>query len=189
MHINLSLYEEEKNLFEKGDPKAFSFMSGIMRRMREVTSFANPIVSSYERLGQFEAPSSISWSHHNRSTLVRIPYAQGNDSRMEVRSPDPAANPYLLISLLLSAGFEGVADSLKPDKEAEGDMISSNESEHLPATLAEALEETERSSFVSSVIPEKIIKGYLEEKKREAEEYEKSGRSHEYLIKRYFRFV
>lgn len=189
LHINLSLYEEEKNLFEKGDPKAFSFMSGIMRRMREITSFANPIVSSYERLGQFEAPSSISWSHHNRSTLVRIPYAQGNDSRMEVRSPDPAANPYLLISLLLSAGFEGVADSLKPDKEAEGDMISSNESEHLPATLVEALEETERSSFVSSVIPEKIIKGYLEEKKREAEEYEKSGRSHEYLIKRYFRFV
>lgn len=189
LHINLSLYEEEKNLFEKNDPKAFSFMSGIMRRMREITSFANPIVSSYERLGQFEAPSSISWSHHNRSTLVRIPYAQGNDSRMEVRSPDPAANPYLLISLLLSAGFEGVADSLNPDKEAEGDMTSSNEAKKLPATLIEALEETERSSFISSVIPEKIIRGYLEEKKREAEEYEKSSRSHEYLIKRYFRFV
>ena len=69
----LSLYEDAENLFENEDPKAMSFMSGILRRMKEITPFANPLVSSYERLGQFEAPSTVSWSHQNRSTLVRIP--------------------------------------------------------------------------------------------------------------------
>ena len=189
LHVNLSLFENEENLFEKDDPKAMSFMAGILRRMKEITAFANPLPSSYERLGQFEAPSTVSWSHQNRSTLVRIPYAEGRDSRMEVRSPDPSSNPYLLISLLLSAGFEGIEDGIQPEEETAGDAISQPCLERLPDRLSEALREARRSTFVKSVIPGRIVEGYLDGKGREVEEYEKNGSNHGYLIKRYFRFI
>ena len=189
LHINLSLYENNENLFGNEDPKAMSFMAGILRRMKEITAFANPLSSSYERLGQFEAPSTVSWSHQNRSTLVRIPYAEGHDCRMEVRSPDPAANPYLLISLLLSAGFEGIADKLEAEPEAAGDMLSSPLPERLPENLFEAVEEAAGSSFVSRVIPGRIVDGYLEDRAAEAAEYERSGSDHSYLIRRYFRLI
>ncbi len=189
LHINLSLYEGGTNLFGKEDAKAMSFMAGILRRMREITSFSNPLASSYERLGRLEAPSTVSWSHQNRSTLVRLPYAEGHDCRMEVRSPDPAANPYLLISLLLSAGFEGIADRLEPEPEAAGDMLSSPLSERLPQSLSEAVEESRKSDFVHSIIPRRIADGYLDDRASEAAEYENSGRKHDYLISRYFRFI
>ena len=189
LHINLSLYEGGTNLFGKEDAKAMSFMAGILRRMREITSFSNPLASSYERLGRFEAPSTVSWSHQNRSTLVRLPYAEGHDCRMEVRSPDPAANPYLLISLLLSAGFEGISDRLEPEPEAAGDMLSSPLSERLPQSLSEAVEESRKSDFIHSVIPRRIADGYLDDRASEAAGYESSGRKHEYLISRYFRFI
>ena len=189
LHINLSLYENNENLFEGKDRKAMSFMAGILRRMKEITAFANPLVSSYERLGQFEAPATVSWSHQNRSTLVRIPYAEGHDCRMEVRSPDPAANPYLLISLLLSAGFEGIADSLEPEPEATGDMLSSPLSERLPHNLSEAVGETRMSRFVHQVIPERIVERYLEDREAEAAEYKRNGECHDYLIRRYFRLI
>ena len=188
LHINLSLYENSNNLFEKGDAKAMSFMAGILRRMNEISSFANPLVSSYERLGQFEAPSTVSWSHQNRSTLVRIPYAQGHDCRMEVRSPDPSANPYFLISLLLSAGFEGIRDCLEPESEVHEDMLCVPFSKKLPSSLYEAVSLSDKSSFVRKVIADRIVDSYLEDRKAEAEEYEKSGNSHDWLISRYFRF-
>lgn len=189
LHINLSLYENDENLFEKNDRKAMSFMAGILRRMKEITVFSNPLVSSYERLGHFEAPSTISWSHQNRSTLVRIPYAEGHDCRMELRSPDPSVNPYFLISLLLSAGFEGIDDSLVAPEEAVGDMISTRASESLPSSLSEAVELARRSDFVAKVISEKILKEYLDDRATEVGEYEKSGKGHDYLISRYFRFI
>ena len=189
LHINLSLYDKNENLFEKKDAKAMSFMAGILRRMKEITSFANPLASSYERLGQFEAPSTVSWSFQNRSTLIRIPYAEGYDCRMEVRSPDPAANPYLLISLLLSAGFEGIADGIESEPEAAGDMLSSPFSERLPLSLSEAVEVTRKSSFVYQVIPEKIVEEYLEDRSAEVSDYETNGRSHDSQIRRHFRFI
>ncbi|MBO8436405.1 MAG: glutamine synthetase [Spirochaetes bacterium] len=189
LHINLSLYENGENLFEKEEAKAMSFMAGILRRMKEITVFSNPLVSSYERFGQFEAPSTVSWSHQNRSTLVRIPYAEGSESRMEVRSPDPAANPYLLISLLLSAGFEGIAERQVAFAEATGDMLSSPLSERLPKNLSEAVEEARRSEFIRSVIPERIVSTFLSDRAEDAEECEKEGRSHEALLRRYFRFI
>ena len=189
LHINLSLYEKDRNLFSTEDAKAYSFMAGILRRMNEITAFSNPLVSSYERFGRFEAPSNISWSHQNRSTLVRIPYAEGHDCRMEVRIPDPAANPYLLISLLLSAGFEGIADELEPEPEAAGDMLSSPLPGRLPSSLSEAVMEAEKSDFIHAVIPQRISKAFLEDRKAEAEEFERNGNDYEYMIRRYFPFI
>ncbi|HIW35781.1 MAG TPA: glutamine synthetase family protein [Candidatus Treponema faecavium] len=189
LHIKLSLYEDNENLFEKQDSKAMSFMAGVLRRMREMTAFANPLVSSYERFGQFEAPSAVSWSHQNRSTLVRIPYAEGHDCRMEVRSPDPAANPYLLISLLISAGMSGIADGLAAEPEATGDVHSFPPSKRLPASLAEALAEAGRSGFVRQVIPERIVNGYVEDRAAEIAEYDASGADHDCLFRRYLRII
>ena len=108
---------------------------------------------------------------------------------MEVRSPDPSSNPYLLISLLLSAGFEGIEDGIQPEEETAGDAISQPCLERLPESLSEALGEARRSTFVKSVIPGRIVEGYLDGKGREVEEYEKNGSNHGYLIKRYFRFI
>lgn len=189
LHINLSLYENNENLFEKEDPKAMSFMAGILRRMNEITAFANPLVSSYERFGYFEAPSSVSWSHQNRSTLVRIPYAEGNDCRMEVRSPDPSSNPYLLISLLLSAGFEGIADGAVPQIEASGDMISLSSGVKLPSSLAAAVDAAGKSSFIRSVIPPGIVEGYLEDRQAEADEYGQELSDYDSMIRRFLRFI
>lgn len=189
LHINLSLYEDNENLFEKEDPKAMSFMAGILRRMNEITAFANPLVSSYERFGHFEAPSSVSWSHQNRSTLVRIPHAEGNDCRMEVRSPDPSSNPYLLISLLLSAGFEGIADGAVPQIEAAGDMISLSSGQKLPASLAAAVDAAGKSSFVRSVIPPGIVDAYLEDRQAAADEYGKDLSEYDSMIRRFLRFI
>lgn len=189
LHMNLSLYEAGENLFDGEKPKAMSFMSGILRRMGEITAFANPLFSSFERLGQFEAPSSISWSHQNRSTLIRIPYAFGHDCRMEVRSPDPSANPYLLISLLLAAGFEGIKDALIPPEEAKGDMLSSPSDDKLPASLSSAVEVAEKSAFIRSVIPEKIVSLYLDEKRKDAKRCEMESLDHMALVRRYLSFV
>ena len=100
LHINLSLTMDGKNLFE-GDiaPDSIpgSFMAGILRHSRELTAFTNPLPNSYLRFGCDEAPRYVSWSRQNRSQLVRIPQVKGDNCRMELRSPDPACNPYLAI--------------------------------------------------------------------------------------------
>ena len=113
LHINLSLTMDGKNLFE-GDiaPDSIpgSFMAGILRHSRELTAFTNPLPNSYLRFGCDEAPRYVSWSRQNRSQLVRIPQVKGDNCRMELRSPDPACNPYLAIGLVLAAGLDGIRE-------------------------------------------------------------------------------
>ncbi len=107
LHINLSLYMDGRNLFEGDiapDSIAGSFMAGVLAHSRELTVFTNPLPNSYQRFGCDEAPRYVSWSRQNRSQLVRIPQVKGDNCRMELRSPDPACNPYLAIGLVLAAG-------------------------------------------------------------------------------------
>ena len=108
LHINFSLSMDGRNLFE-GDiaPDSIpgSFMAGILRHSRELTAFTNPLPNSYLRFGCDEAPRYVSWSRQNRSQLIRIPQVSGNNCRMELRSPDPACNPYLAIGLVLPAAL------------------------------------------------------------------------------------
>ena len=116
MHINLSLMQGGRNLFRTGKehcPYAESFLAGILGRTAEMTAFLNPLVNSYERLGLAEAPKYISWSHQNRSQLIRIPATTGEANRMELRSPDPSCNPYLAFALLLHAGLDGIEEQAK----------------------------------------------------------------------------
>lgn len=195
LHVNLSLFEGDENLFASFDGKSgksASFLAGILRRIGEITVFLNPLPGSYDRLGRSEAPSLVSWSNQNRSSLVRLPSSTGISSRMEIRSADCACNPYLSFALILSAGLEGVRDGL-----VLGDPYNMNSYcedakkvlESLPLTLGEAVKKAEESKFVSSVIPEKVLDPYLRIKERQAEEWEKSKDREAFELQHYFVYI
>jgi len=148
---------------------------GILRRIREITLFLNPLVNSYERLGAFEAPCHVGWGRANRSLLIRIPQTSGEYRRIEVRSPDPSCNPYLAITLLMSAALEGVKDNLKASDEYLGDAYQKPGGEVLPTNLGEAIELAEQSSFVREVIPERLLKFFMEAKKADWKKFEASS--------------
>ncbi len=176
LHVNLSLFKNGLNIFRTGprehSREAECFIAGVLRHIREVTLFLNPLTNSYLRFGSFEAPRYVTWSRQNRSQLVRIPAARGEFSRMELRSPDPACSPYLAFSLLIRAGLDGVERGLPlpPSTdlnlyEAPGELLGSLEA--LPADLGEAIEAASASSFVRSVLPETTLRRILADKTAE----------------------
>ena len=149
-----------KNLFE-GDiaPDSIpgSFMAGILRHSRELTAFTNPLPNSYLRFGCDEAPRYVSWSRQNRSQLVRIPQVKGDNCRMELRSPDPACNPYLAIGLVLAAGLDGIENRMELSAPVNRNLFIPGEAaglglETLPASLEEAVE-VAKEQRVPSQIP------------------------------------
>ena len=107
LHINMSL--------KSADGKDYTdhFIAGIMAHIKEMTAFLNPIENSYKRLGEKKAPKYITWSKENRSQLIRIPAATGEYERIELRSPDPTANPYITFALLIYAGLDGILNKKK----------------------------------------------------------------------------
>ncbi len=196
LHINLSVFENEENLFDGfsscKNPKASSFLAGILRRIAEITAFADPLPGSYSRLGKCEAPSMISWSAENRSTLIRVPAASGDDSRIEIRSPDPSCNPYLVIALLISAGFEGIKDSLELPPSTDKDIFSPGGRaglKEIPQSLQKAVKIAKASEFVRSVLPARLVDDYLTLKAREAQGYERSENAYSYELERYFPYI
>ena len=120
MHINMSLATEEgKNIFADENGKiglsddAYHFIAGIMKHARGMSAITNPLVNSYKRLVPgYEAPVYIAWSAKNRSPLIRIPASRGNGTRVELRNPDPTANPYLVLALCLAAGLDGIKNKI-----------------------------------------------------------------------------
>ena len=190
LHINLSLFSEGRNLFEDfasaQDRRAASFLAGVLRRVPELTAFANPLPGSYGRLGSHEAPLAIGWSYQNRSSLVRVPAARGRDCRIELRSPDPACNPYYVTALLLASGFEGIREGLPLEEALNVDFAARPGGRLLPQTLGQALDAAERSEFLRRVLPEKLLDSYIAQKRAEYEAYETSGNRAEYEIAHYF---
>ena len=124
MHINMSLATEEgKNIFADENGKiglsddAYHFIAGIMKHARGMSAITNPLVNSYKRLVPgYEAPVYIAWSAKNRSPLIRIPASRGNGTRVELRNPDPTANPYLVLALCLAAGLDGIKNKIEVPK-------------------------------------------------------------------------
>ena len=171
LHINLSLYMDGKNLFEGDiapDSVAGSFMAGVLAHSRELTAFTNPLPNSYQRFGCDEAPRYVSWSRQNRSQLVRIPMVKGDNCRMELRSPDPACNPYLAIGLILAAGLDGIEQRMVLQPPVNRNLFDAAEAEGLgletlPATLEEAVQVAEESEFLRRVLPEGLSKRYFSE--------------------------
>lgn len=175
LHVNLSLFRQGQNLFRNPDTNTHSrtseaFLAGILRRVAECTAFLNPLVNSYSRFGSFEAPRYITWSHQNRSQLVRIPAAQGDLRRMELRSPDGTVNPYLAFALLLQAGLEGVADDLPLPPSCDRNLFQAGADAGyptLPQSLGQAVALARESSFVRSVIPPRTLEYYLNAKENQ----------------------
>lgn len=198
MHINLSLGKNGFNIFknprEGHSPAAESFIAGILNRAPEMTLFLNPLTNSYARFGEFEAPRYVSWSHQNRSQLVRIPAATGEKARMELRSPDPALNPYLAFALLLSAGFEGIESGLALPPQLDADLYTAEEHVKdsltaLPGSLEAAVALAGESAFVKQAIGESLLAKYTAVKGKEAQAFKQAGNAQGFYREQYFYFV
>ena len=185
MHINMSVTKDGKNIFadpadERGLSKeAYYFIGGLMKHMRGMTAVTNPLVNSYKRLVPgFEAPIHITWSESHRRPLIRIPVERGESTRIELRCPDPAANPYLALAVCLSAGLDGIRNKILPPEPVSMSVMemSSEEREKLkietlPAALNEAVDELEKDSLLCEVLGKHISQKYVEEKRAEWEDY------------------
>jgi len=195
MHINLSLYQDGKNIFKhvnEGHSKiAESFIAGILDKTPEITLFLNQISNSYERLGKFEAPKYVSWSHQNRSQLVRIPASSGDKVKMELRSPDPSLNPYLAYSLILSAGLDGIDKKFDLPPAVDEDLFNTDNNTkktlaQLPDTFEKAIALAEKSNFIKKVIGEMLLSRYIGIKKIEAKEFAEAKDKLQFYKEKFF---
>jgi glutamine synthetase len=199
MHTHLSLWSGDANAF--WDPEdqyglsvvAKGFIAGLLHHAREVTAVTNQLVNSYKRLiAGFEAPVHVSWARNNRSALVRVPVTkqgkEDQDTRLEYRSLDPAANPYLAYSVILAAGLKGIREGYELPAEASTNLFdegSASGGELLPQNLSIALDEMERSELVQEALGEHIFEWFLRNKRAEWDAYRSHVSSFE--IQRYLR--
>lgn len=185
MHINMSLSKDGRNIFADEKDKlglsqeAYYFIGGIMRHMQAMTAITNPLVNSYKRLVPgYEAPAYITWSATNRSPLIRIPAARGTGARLELRCPDPSANPYLALAVCLRAGLDGIKNRIMPPKSVDRDVFKmspkerrENDIEEMPGTLMEAVHYMENDKFIRDVLGEHVYEKYIAAKKEEWNRY------------------
>jgi len=194
LHINISLMRGGRNVFRAGGEHSEdgeSFIAGILARIREITAFLNPTPNSYERLGAFQAPKYVTWSHQNRSQLIRIPAASPEHVRMELRSADPGCNPYLAFAMVIHAGLDGIEQGMKlcPPCNENALEIDDPSVEALPSSLGEALALARGSELVHRALPQRLLEEFFSLKEKELEEYAHTGvnERHNLEIKRYFR--
>ena len=157
-HINLSVQP-------CGDEVFGHMIAGVLAHAAEMTVFLNPTENSYLRLGKNKAPVYVSWSHENRSQLVRIPAATGEYRRMELRSPDPTANPYLAFALLIRAALAGIEQKLPLPAPSDINLFTADEQtlarfQKLPETFAAAQQKATDSDFIRAYLPQAIINAY-----------------------------
>jgi glutamine synthetase len=188
MHTHVSLFEGDRNAFFEGGAQyqlsktGRAFIAGLLHHAAEITAVTNQWVNSYKRLAVGdEAPSFISWGHNNRSALVRVPLYKphkGQSSRVEFRSLDSAANPYLAFALMLSAGLKGIEEGYELPPEVEDDVWSLTARERkalgikpLPGSLAEAISAMEDSELVAETLGEHVFDFFLRNKRAEWSDY------------------
>lgn len=200
MHTHMSLFKGSKNAFF--DPKdeyhlseeAKGYIAGIIKHGREICSITNQWVNSYKRLVPgFEAPVYLCWARRNRSALVRVPmYKPGKEqaTRIEVRYPDPACNPYLTFAIMLAAGLEGIEKGYKLPAEQGSNIYEMTEDERkkagiesLPEDLHEAISITEKSDLVKRTLGDHVFKYFIRNKREEWDEYK--AQVTEYELKKY----
>lgn len=192
MHVHLSLYESKtgKSLIDPECEIGRQFMAGILCHINEMSLFLCPTTNSYSRLGQFEAPKYVTWSHQNRQQLMRIPTNLEGESRLELRSPDGSSNPYLVAALMIYAGIDGIKNKMRLSEPInvtrkvgiEG-LVS------LPKNLDEAVTYAENSDFLKSVLPKNILATYISNKRSEYECYLSARDKEEYERNLYFRSI
>ena len=185
MHINMSLFKDGENAFVDTSDKlglsktAYSFIAGILEHVKGMAAITNPLVNSYKRLVPgYEAPCYIAWSGRNRSPLIRVPASRGASTRIELRSPDPSANPYLALAVCLAAGLDGVKRGLTPPESVDLNIYELSEAERaergidsLPSTLRDAVKEMLGDALVKDTLGQHITGCYSAAKLKEWEEY------------------
>ena len=185
MHVNMSLFRDGKNVFydpedpRKLSPLAYQFIAGLLAHVQGFCAVTNPLVNSYKRLVPgYEAPCYLAWSSSNRSALIRIPAPRGQSTRVELRSPDPACNPYLTFAVCLAAGLDGIAQQMQPPAEIvrniyemDGDARAAMGIESLPGTLEAAIRAMENDTVVTGALGPHVTAQYITGKLREWEEY------------------
>lgn len=188
MHTNMSLFKDGKNVFYDKDGEfhlsdtALYFLNGILEHARAITAIGNPTVNSYKRLiPGFEAPVYISWASKNRSPLVRIPDAEEINTRLEMRSADPTANPYLLLAACLSAGLNGIKEAKKPMAPITSNVFEMSEEERaergikpLPSTLHNAVKAFKADPLIQKALGEHLTQSFIDSKNLEWSKYNQS---------------
>lgn len=185
MHTNMSLSRNGVNIF--ADPsdsiglskEAYYFIGGLMKHVKGMTAITNPIVNSYKRLVPgFEAPVYIAWSATNRSPLIRIPTPRGEGTRIELRCPDPSANPYLVLAVCLAAGLDGIRNQIMPPASIDHNIFEMTKEQKmeegidsLPRNLLEAIHELEKDTLIQDVLGEQFAQRYIKAKKSEWSRY------------------
>lgn len=187
MHVNMSLFHDQGNAFYDQSEKdelqlstdAYHFLGGLMKHARSYTAVTNPTVNSYKRLVPgYEAPVYVAWSGSNRSPMIRIPSARGLSTRLELRSVDASANPYLAFATVLEAGLDGIKNNIEPPKPVDRNIYVMDEDERrqagivdLPSTLHNALKEFQTDPTMKKALGPHIYQSFLEAKRLEWASY------------------
>ncbi|MDD5021153.1 MAG: type I glutamate--ammonia ligase [Endomicrobiaceae bacterium] len=197
MHTNMSLFKDGKNAFydEKDNlglsKIAYNYIAGIIKNVKGMTAITNPLVNSYKRLVPgYEAPVYIAWSAQNRSPLIRVPHARGNSTRIELRNPDPTANPYFVLACALAAGLDGIKNNLTPMPSTEANIYDMSIEErkklgidNLPHNLINAVLALKDNELMKQTLGEHAFNMYIEAKIKEWDEYR--IRVHQWEIDQY----
>jgi glutamine synthetase len=185
MHVNISLFKDGQNAFYEPSDElqlsktAYQFIAGIMENVKNFAAITNPLVNSYKRLVPgYEAPCYIAWSASNRSALIRIPAKKGLATRVELRCPDPSANPYLAFAAVAAAGLDGVERELTPVASVNDDIFHMSVEEraergieNLPGSLELAVDQLVEGSIGKEVLGDHIFKEYVALKRGEWDSY------------------
>ncbi|MGT2833548.1 type I glutamate--ammonia ligase [Streptococcus halotolerans] len=188
MHCNMSLFDKEgQNAFYDPEDKngmqlsetAYHFLGGLMKHAYNYTAIMNPTVNSYKRLVPgYEAPVYIAWAGRNRSPLIRVPASRGMSTRLELRSVDPTANPYLAMAVLLESGLDGVKNKIEAPTPVESNIYAMSADERkaagisdLPSTLHNAIKALQEDEVVKAALGEHITTNFVEAKRLEWASY------------------
>ncbi len=185
MHCNVSLFQEDANAFYSASESlglsqvCRQFIAGVLEHAEGLTAICNPTINSYKRLVPgYEAPVYMAWSTQNRSPLIRIPASRGKSTRIEVRSVDPTANPYLALAAILEAGLDGIRRELVAPNPVEQNIYAMSDKEReeagifdLPASLDDALYALMNDSLIQDAIGSHIYNNFIDAKKYECEQY------------------
>lgn len=182
MHTNQSLFNQDgTNAFEDTSDAgglskiAYQYIAGVIKNARGFSAITNPLVNSYKRLVPgYEAPVYVAWSASNRSALVRIPASRGLGTRVEIRCPDPACNPYLAIAMMLNSGLDGIKNNMETPAPVNKDIFSMTQAEKdevgiasMPGSLREAIDVMIENPIAKETLGEHIFDKYVEAKNAE----------------------
>jgi glutamine synthetase len=187
MHVHQSLYRNGENAFYDAEDEfglseiAYYYIGGLLKHAKATAAILNPTINSYKRLVPgYEAPVYISWSTQNRSALVRVPSARGNATRLELRNPDPAANPYLATAVMLKAGLDGIKNKIDPGEQTTDNIYEMSYQQRksrgitsLPSTIMEAVGYLKEDELIRETLGEHIFNHIIEAKKIEWSVYKK----------------